>query len=185
MTTQIRATVEDLCRLPHTQKAELVNGEIVLMSPTGVIPGRASSEIYLSLRQYERRVGGGYAIPDNVGFVVDLPNRQSFSPDAAWCLTIPFASDLSFAEGAPRLAVEVRSEGDYGATAERAMEQKRDDYFKAGTLVVWDVDLRGEDIIRKYTADAPFTPTLFRRGHVADAEPAVPGWTMAVDDLFV
>ena len=26
--------------------------------------------------------------------------------------------------------------------------------------------------------------TLYRRGEIAEAEPAVPGWTMAVDDLF-
>ena len=25
---------------------------------------------------------------------------------------------------------------------------------------------------------------IFRRGEIADAEPAVPGWRMAVDDLF-
>ena len=47
------------------------------MSPTGGVPGRASGEIYISLHDYERRVGGGYAFPDNVGFIVNLPNRRS------------------------------------------------------------------------------------------------------------
>jgi hypothetical protein len=28
------------------------------------------------------------------------------------------------------------------------------------------------------------TPTVYRRGNVADAEPALPGWSMHVDDLF-
>jgi len=27
-------------------------------------------------------------------------------------------------------------------------------------------------------------PTVYRRGQIAEAEPAVPGWTMPVDDLF-
>jgi hypothetical protein len=31
---------------------------------------------------------------------------------------------------------------------------------------------------------APGAPTVYRRGDVAEAEPAVPGWTMPVDDLF-
>ena len=31
----------------------------------------------------------------------------------------------------------------------------------------------------------PDHPTIYRGGEVAEAEPAVPGWTMAVDDLFV
>ena len=65
-------------------KKAIVNGELVLMSPTGGVPGRASGEIYVSLREYERRMRNGYAFPDNVGFIVNLPNRRSFSPDAAF-----------------------------------------------------------------------------------------------------
>ena len=64
------------------------------------------------------------------------------------------------------------------------MAAKRDDYFAAGTLVVWDVDLQSEEVIRKFAADNPDEPTIFRRGDLADAEPAVPGWTMPVDVLF-
>ena len=92
---------------------------------------------------------------------------------------------MGFLEGAPVFAVEVRSEGDYGPQEEREMAEKRRDYFATGTLVVWDVDLLGVDVIRSYGADEPNKPRIFRRGEVADAEPAVPGWTMPVDDLFV
>ena len=81
-------------------------------------------------------------------------------------------------------AVEVRSEFDYGPAAERDMAAKRADYFAAGTLVVWDVDLLNADVVKKYTAADPTNPTVFRRGQSAEAEPAVPGWTMPVDDLF-
>lgn len=64
------------------------------------------------------------------------------------------------------------------------MRQKRADYFAAGTLVVWDVDLQGDAVIKSYKASASETPVIFRRGEMADAEPAVPGWRMPVDDLF-
>jgi len=87
-------------------------------------------------------------------------------------------------EGAPVFAVEVRGEGDYGPAAEQARGEKRRDYFAAETLVVWDVDLLGNVIVRVYRASDPDHPTLYRRGDVADAEPAVPGWRMPVDDLF-
>ena len=50
----------------------------------------------------------------------------------------------------PLFAVEVRSENDYGPAAEREMAAKRADYFAAGTRVVWDVDLLGEDVVRVY-----------------------------------
>jgi Uma2 family endonuclease len=91
---------------------------------------------------------------------------------------------MKFLEGAPIFAVEVRSEGDYGPKAEREMARKRSDYFAAGTLVVWDVDLLSDDVIKVYRATDPKKPIIYRRGEIAEAEPAVPGWRMPVDDLF-
>jgi hypothetical protein len=49
---------------------------------------------------------------------------------------------------------------------------------------MWDVDLQSEDVIKSYKTSDPYRPVIFRRGEVADAEPAVPGWRMAVDELF-
>ena len=187
MTTKTRATIEDLYHVPDNQKAELVDGEIVLMSPTGRRPGRAAYKIAGSLSRYEEAHGGGYAFGDNVGFTVNLPRRGSFSPDAAWHTGLAPQDDaeqMDFVEGAPAFAVEVRSKGDYGPAAEREMAAKRAEYFAAGTLVVWDADLLSNDVIKKYTSANPAVPIIFRRGDIADAETAVPGWTMSVDDLF-
>lgn len=180
MTTRTAATIDDLYRVPG--KAELVDGEIVLMSPTGDFPGSAAGEIYVSLHAYARRTGRGRAYTDNVGFCVHLPHRQSFCPDAAYY--VGRRTKMKFLEGAPVFAVEVRSEGDYGAAAEQAMAEKRADYFAAGTLVVWDVDLLSDDVVRVYRSIDPVIPIIYRRGDTADAEPAVPGWMMAVDELF-
>jgi Uma2 family endonuclease len=180
MSTKVEATIEDLYKVEG--KAELVNGEIILMSPTGGLPGYAAGEIFSSLRAYSKRQKYGRAVTDNNAFVVNLPHRKSFSPDAGFCITAD--SGMNFYQGAPVFAVEVRSEGDYGPRAEREMAKKRADYFAAGTLVVWDVDLLSEDIVRVYRASDPEKATIYHRGETAEAEPAVPGWTMAVDDLF-
>jgi Uma2 family endonuclease len=91
---------------------------------------------------------------------------------------------MKFLEGAPIFAAEIRSEGDYGPAAERTLAEKRADYFAAGTLVVWDVDLLREDTIKVYRASAPDQPTIYQRGEIAEAEPALPGWRMPVDELF-
>ena len=180
MTTKAEATIEDLYKVEG--KAELVDGEIVHMSPTGGRPGYAAHEISSSLRDYARRTKSGYAIGDNVGFRVNLPHRKSFCPDAAF-----YVGELTmkFLEGAPVFAAEVRSEGDYGPKAEEALARKRADYFAAGTQVVWDVDLLSETPVRVFRAADPENPILYRRGETAEAEPALPGWTMAVDELFV
>ena len=182
MMTTKRATIDDLYRVPDNGKAELVNGEVVPLMPTGDEPGYAGDEIFVSLREYARRTGYGRAVGDNKAFRVHLPHRESFSPDAAF-YTGPRAG-MRFFEGAPDFAVEVRSENDYGTRAEQQMATKRADYFAAGTRVVWDVDLLNPGVVCKYSADRPDDPIIFRRGEWADAEPAVPGWSMPVDDLF-
>jgi Uma2 family endonuclease len=163
-------------------KAELVDGEIVEMPPAGEDPGIAGGEIFAHLREYARRTGHGRAFPDGVGFQVNLPHREAFSPDAAY--HVGPRMGMRFAEGAPIFAVEVRSENDYGPAAEQAMAQKRADYFACGTLVVWEVDLLSPEVIKSFRASAPDTPSVFRRREIADAEPAVPGWRLAVDELF-
>lgn len=180
MSTKVEATIEDLYKVEG--KAELVNGEIVLMSPTGRDPGYAGDAILISLFNYSKQRQYGRAVGDNKAFVVNLPHRKSFSPDVAF--TADRQTGMKFYDGAPAFAVEVRSEGDRGPRAERRMAEKRADYFAAGTLVVWDVDLRSDAVVRVYRASAPETETIYRRGEIAEAEPAVPGWTMPVDDLF-
>lgn len=92
---------------------------------------------------------------------------------------------MKFFQGAPVFTVEVRSENDYGPRAERQMAAKRADYFAAGTQVVWDVDLLSDDVVRVYRASDPERASIYHRGEIAEAEPAVPGWTMAVDELFL
>jgi Uma2 family endonuclease len=179
MSTKVQATIEDLYKVEG--KAELVNGEIILMSPTGILLGYAGDAITISLFQYSKRHKVGIAVGDNKAFVVNLPHRKSFSPDVAFYVG---PVTMKFADGAPIFAVEVRSEGDYGPRAERQIAKKRADYFAAGTQVVWDVDLLSDDVVRVYRANEPERADIYHRGEIAEAEPAVPGWTMPVDDLF-
>lgn len=167
-------------------KAEIVDGEVVHLPMTGIEPGLFGDEIFVLLRQFVRKHRlPGIALGDGKGFLVDLPKRKSFAPDASY-YDGP-NTGMKFGQGAPVFAVEVRSENDYGRAAERNMAAKRADYFAADTLVVWDVDPLGNEgwIIRVFRdGEAEIPAAVFRRGDVADAAPAVPGWTLPVDDLF-
>ena len=59
-------------------------------------------------------------------------------------------------------------------------------HFKAGDLTVGPhkPSIIGADVVKVYRATDPDNPTVYERGDSAEAEPAAPGWTMPVDDLF-
>jgi Uma2 family endonuclease len=163
-------------------KAEIVDGQMIVIGPTAFGPAEAAWKIRESLYRHEKSSGGGHANGSRVAFIVDLPNRLSFCPDVSWYTGDPDAT--GFPLGAPVFAVEIRDPGEEGSEAERRMAAKRADYFAAGTLVVWDVDVLRENLIRAYRANDPEHPTVYRRGDTANAEPAVPGWRFRVDELF-
>ncbi len=179
----VAATLDDLASVEG--KAELINGRIVHFMPTGFRPGRVGGRIFRSLDDHAESTRRGVALPDNVGFAVPIlsSGRESFAPDAAYALGALPSNPMRFLPGPPTFAVEVRSENDYSTAAEAEIEAKRADYFEAGTVVVWDVDPI-KDVIRKYQRDSPDRTESFTRGQWADAEPAVPGWRVAVDWVF-
>ncbi len=178
-----RETLDDLYR--EDGKAELINGRIVRYMATGELPNLVAFEIAVHLREYAKTAKRGKAFTDGIGFAIpELPSgRESFSPDASYFDGPQPANPMRFIEGAPTLAVEVRSENDYGDAAEEEMAAKRADYFLAGTSVVWDVDPLAKTIAI-HRAQNPDLPTLCPAGQIADAEPALPGWRVPVNDIF-
>ena len=176
------ATLDDLAR--HDGKAELINGKVVALMATGHRPNVIAGRIFRRLADYVDARGRGVAYTDNMGFAVPelSSGRESFSPDAAF-YTGPLPANLMrFVVGPPDFAAEVRSDGDFGPATEAEMAAKRADYFEAGTQVVWDVDPRA-NVVRRYRPNEA-EPAVFAAGSEADAEPAVPGWRLAVDWLL-
>lgn len=98
-------------------KAEIVNGRIEHLMSTGGNPGRAALRIAAALLLHADTTGQGSAFGDNVGFLCDLPNRKSFSPDAAFYTGPESETKLGFMPEPPIFAIEVRSENDYGPKA--------------------------------------------------------------------
>ncbi len=178
------ATLDDLYRVEG--KAELIGGRIMHYMASGVDPSLVALEIAILLREYAQKLGRGVAFGDGIGFAMRPPlssGRESFSPDASYYVGPLPKNRMRFVEGPPIFAVEVRSEDDYGPAAELEMAAKRADYFEAGTQVVWDVDPLARTITA-YHAYSPLQPVVFSPGQTAAAEPAVPGWKVAVEAVF-
>ncbi len=163
-------------------RAEIVGGKIIKLDLDGFLSGQAKSNITFCLHEYQKGRKTGFVVTTLVVHIVDLPHRKSFSPSVSF--HFGKRTGMKFLEGAPIFAVEVRSENDYGKKAEKAIGEKRADYFAAGTAIVWDVDLLNDDVIKSFHRENPEKPKIFRRGEIADAEPALSGWKMPVDELF-
>jgi Uma2 family endonuclease len=178
-----RATLDDLYRTPG--KAELIGGRIIEYMATGIRPNEVAANIYVCLHTFAALRSRGKAFTDNMGYAIPiLPSgRESFSPDASYYDCPLPANLMRFVEGPPTMAIEVLSENDNTPSAEAEMATKRADYFASGTSVVWDVDPIAATI-DCYRASAPTQPVRYVRGQVADAEPAVPGWRIPVDEVF-
>ncbi len=177
-----KATIDDLERVK--EKAELIRGRIVYYIATGFLPNIVGGRIFRKLADHIDEQGFGFAFTVMMGFAVPelSSGRESFSPDVSYYSGPEPIQRMKFIRGTPDFAVEVRSEGDYGPAAELAMEDKRADYFEAGTKVVWDVDPEAK-LIRSYVAGTA-EPIIFGLGEEAHAEPALPGWRMATANLF-
>jgi Uma2 family endonuclease len=177
------ATLSDLFRVKG--KAELIADRVVCYPLMGEYPGHIKSEIMIALDKRSEELPGTEAFGGSLVYgVPKMPSgRQSFCPDASFH-TGPFPTDrMKWIDGPPTFAVEIKVLEDYESDTEQERVAKRADYFEAGTLAVWDVDPLAETVTL-YRSTDPLTPVVFRRGDTADAEPAVPGWRVAVDDLF-
>jgi Uma2 family endonuclease len=181
--TARRATFEDLLREEH--HAELIDGRIVRMSP-GELSVMVAFRIGMSLYAWtQAEPGRGKFYAEGMIFRVSglASKRESFLPDGSYA-TGPFpAKPMGVYLGAPVFAIEVRSSDGYGPAAEAEAAEKRDDYFAAGTRVVWDVDPL-ERVVHRYLSTDPANATSFGPDDEADAEPAVPGWRLRVSDVM-
>ena len=178
------ATLRDLMKVDG--KAELIAGKIVRFPPYGYYPGHVAFEIAVSLDRHSTLIGKGIVLGYGAGYAIDPPlrsGRQSFCPDASY-YTGPLPADpMKFIGGPPDIAVEMRGSDVYDSAAEQRIADRRNDYFEARTQIVWDVDPRSQEI-RSYSAATPQQPRIFKAGDIADAEPALPGWRMAVTEVF-
>lgn len=175
-----KATVDDLRYVDG--QAEIVDDQLVVCCPTGGTNTGARGSILYSLSMYEDvHEGAGIVLGSKVAYLVDAPHRKSICADVAW-----YTGPLVDGPGtvAPVFAAEVRDCANYGDESDAYLAIKRADFFAAGTQVVWDVDVLREKVIRVYRAADPENPTVYRRGEVAEAEPAVPGWRFPVDELW-
>jgi Uma2 family endonuclease len=86
--------------------------------------------------------------------------------------------ETTLLEGVPTLVVEILSPSD----TPEDIHEKVDGYLNAGVPVVWVIDPHDRTVLA-YRPGQP--PELFNTSHTLSADPHLPGFRVAVADLFL
>ncbi|AFY62194.1 Uma2 family endonuclease [Synechococcus sp. PCC 6312] len=158
---------------------ELVNGEVVDMGNSGMEHGYFASILLAELTIFVRKNKLGAICDSSTAFTLKNGNKRS--PDIGFIgrerlrgLSRPLRG---FFEGAPDLVVEILSPGN---TVEE-MHQKIVEYFANGTRLLWKVDPSERSILVYHSSEPD---QLLGMGDSLDGEDIVPGFSMAVNELF-
>lgn len=172
-------TVQDLATLQAEHpdyRMELVHGEIVVMSPSGYESDEVAMEFGSQLRNWVKPQRLGRVAGSSAGFI--LPNADTRAPDVSFVMADRLRiAPRSFAELAPDLMVEVKSPTD----SLKKLEQKIVAFLEVGTRI--GILINPEDrTLKVYRSNQE--PELFRDGDVLTLPDLLPGWEVAISELW-
>lgn len=178
MVTTHRLTIQEFEETPLEGSWELVDGELVEVSPSGSDAGWISGEIAFHLKAHVRSRHLGWVFPPETGFILFDDRATVRSPDAAFVRLDRLPQRTKgFVPVAPDLAVEVLSPTDRTPDALAKVTM----YLQAGAHLVWLVD-PDRLTITVFRPDA--TIEVLREGDTLDGGDVLPGFSIPVAEIF-
>ncbi|MHC4974834.1 MAG: Uma2 family endonuclease [Planctomycetota bacterium] len=171
-------TADQLLKAGDIGRCELVRGELRRMIPAGDEHGRITGKLTCAVGNHVMAGRLGVFHGAETGFVLSRDPDTVRAPDVAFTRAERAAAPVrGFTPGAPDLAVEVLSPDDRpGYVREKVAE-----WLEAGACAVWVVDPR----VRTVTVHAPpGDPRVLQETDVLDGGDVLPGFTLAVREIF-
>lgn len=174
-------TAEELFELPDDgYRYELVDGDLLRMTPAGGEHGVVTARVGHVLQEYVDTHGGGVCCGAETGFILRRTPDVVRAPDAAFVSRerVPKSGiPKSFWPFAPDLAVEVPSPNDRFSD----VHLKIAEYFAAGTRLVWIVEPATR---RVHVHRSPHDVQVVEEDGELIGDDVLPGFRCAVRRLF-
>ena len=172
-------TADELFRLPRGHfRYELVEGELLTVSPAGEEHGAVIVNLTLPLAQHVKANNLGVVYGAATGFKLETNPDTVLAPDIAFIRSerITILSK-AYRTGPPDLAVEVVSPGESKSEVERKVER----WLQAGTLAVWVVYPETRTVALHRPG---LTATLLTEQDEVSGDDIVPGFRFPVSEIF-
>jgi len=173
-------TADELAQFPADERYELIRGVLHPMTPVGRPHGRVLFRIGGPLTEHVDEHGLGTVYGGDIGIVLEHDPDTVLAPDIAFVRgpALPVAQEeQGFLSIIPHLVFEIVSPWD-------RMSEVRDKvarYLAAGVEQVWVVEPRRRGVI-VFSRDG--SERLLTEGDVLDGGEVVPGFRLAVADIF-
>ena len=176
----MQLTVKDLEKLQQLSpdyRMELVDGEVIVMSPSGYESEEVASRMLGKLFPHVEQNRLGRVTGSSAGFI--LPNSDTRAPYVSFVLAERMRrTSRSFAELAPDLMVEVKSPSD----SVTKLREKIDSFLSQGTKVGILINPEERWVEIKRSPDE--VPTRLVDGDKLEISDLFPGWEVPVTELW-
>lgn len=174
-------TAEELFEMPDDDyRYELIKGELIKMSPSGVKHGKFTAKLATILSNYVNPRQLGIVCGAETGFILARNPDTVRAPDVAFISQErlpPEGEPTGFATFAPDLAVEVVSPSD----RYEEIQEKIADYFHAGIRMVWIVDPKNRTVaVHNSLTEA----RILIGSDILEGGDVIPGFSCSAAEIF-
>lgn len=181
VTAEKLVTAEELWRMGEPadgSRAELLQGELVEMTPAGGRHGQAALAVGTVLRTFVKQKGLGHVVSNDTGILTEKNPDTVLAPDLAyWSRQRLPELPEGFVEVPPDLAVEVVSPGDSQSYVHRKVLH----YLEHGVALVWVVDPKTRTVTAYRSRQ---DVCILAEAEQITAGDVLPGFSARVDEFF-